>query len=180
MTKAYLIYKLSYGCSKLENENFHLYTLFLSKCHICNEQGILPGSKEVPVTSKHDNGTIRRFPHCLESDLKHIGDATSNTSIIFRYLFGLKHDKIDDFIVFLFIFMIQLIKVSNYVMTRTYHQSGKSIFYIQPELWMFKVCNRKISPSHTVGLNGNWTDILFHAPINLIAEKLVVIFYIIH
>ena len=92
MVKAYLIYKLSYGHSKLVIENFHLYPLVLSKCHICNEQGILPGSKEVPVTSKHDNGTIRRFHHCLESDLKHIGDATSNTSIIFRYLFGLKND----------------------------------------------------------------------------------------
>ena len=130
---------LSYERSKLEIENFHLYTLFLSKCHICNEQGILPGSKEVPVTSKHDNGTIRRFPHCLESDLKHIVDATSNTSIIFRVLFGLKNDKIDDFIAFFFILMIQLIEVSIYVMTRTYHQSGKRISYIQAELWTFKV-----------------------------------------
>ena len=139
MKKAYLIYKLSYGHSKLENENFLLYTLFLSKCHKCNEQGILPGSKEVPVTSKHDNGTIRRFHHCLESDLKRIVYATSNTSIIFRYLFGLKHDKIDDFIVFFCILVIQLIEVSISVIAINYHTSGKSISYIQTELWTFKV-----------------------------------------
>ena len=136
----------------MENENFHFYTLFLSKCHICNEQGILPGSKEVPVTSKHDNGTIRRFPHCLESYLKHIGDATSNTSIIFRYLFGLKHDKIDDFIVFFCILVIQLIEVSIYVMTRTYHQSDKSISYIQAELRMFKVGKWKFSLLHIISV----------------------------
>ena len=113
---------------------FHLHTLVLSEWHICNEQGILQESKQVPEASEHNNKPITRYPHCLESDCKFIFGATSNKRIIFRDMYKLKIDNIDDFIAFFCILVMQVIVVIIFILTRNYHQSGKFINHIQAGL----------------------------------------------
>ena len=76
----------------------HNHTPFLSKCHICNELRIMQGSKHVPTASKLDNGLIRSFPHCLNSQWKYNIDATSDARCLYWVTFWLKNDKLDDFI----------------------------------------------------------------------------------
>ena len=116
--------------SKLEMKFLHSQTPFQTKCHICNELRIIQGSKHVPTASKLDNGLIRSFPHCLKSHWKYNIDATSDTRCMYWVTFWLKNDKLDDFISFYCIFLIQLIKFSICILPASYHQSGEVISYI--------------------------------------------------
>ena len=130
VVKSYLIYNMCYQSSKLEMKFLHNHTPCQTKCHICNELRLIQGSKHVPLTSKLDNGCIRRFPHCLKSHRKYNIDATSNTRCMYRVPFWLKNDKLDDFTAFYCIFLIQLNKFSICILPTRFHQSGEVISYI--------------------------------------------------
>ena len=58
-----------------------------------------------------------------------------------RKTFWLKNDKLDDFIAFYCIFLIQLIKFSICMLPKSYHQSGGIISYLLHVLSKFKVGN---------------------------------------